>query len=101
MAPRATRSTACRARRSHRTTERVSNVAGLPLGRDAIRLGVECHPDVGHQLIAVAARFLARGLGREAAQEGEQRLDLADLRILAAGEHALDHAALEPAGAPP
>src|SRR5579883_1273457 len=51
-----------------------------------------------HQLLAVAARLLARGLGGEAAQEREQRLDLADIGFLAAGEHALDHAPLEARG---
>src|ERR1051325_100653 len=72
----------------------------LLLRRHAVlRVGVAVV--LGDQILAVAARLVARGLGGEAAQQREQRLDLADLRLLAAGEHALDHAPLEPAGAAP
>ena len=53
-----------------------------------------------HQPIAEQARFLACGFGGEAAQEREQRLELAEVLVLAARQHALDHPPLQPRGSP-
>ena len=66
---------------------------------------------VGHQIVAEHAGFLARGLDREAPQQGQQRGHIILAQVLAAQvvtsqvvtaqasatrQHALDHAPLEP-----
>ena len=50
----------------------------------------------GNELVAEQPRLLARRLGGEAAQQREQRRQIAELLVLAAGQDALDHAPLEP-----
>ena len=49
-----------------------------------------------HQFVAEHARLFARRLGGKAAQQHQQRLDVAERLLCAARQHALDHAALEP-----
>jgi CheY-like chemotaxis protein len=63
------------------------------LGGGGLRLVVK---SFGHQLVAEQARLLARGFGGEAPQQREQRRDVAQRLLAAAGEHTLDHTALEP-----
>src|SRR5262245_2400535 len=50
------------------------------------------------QFLAEQPRLFARRLGGEAPQQHQQRAGVARFVLLAAGEHALDHAPLEPGG---
>src|SRR5262249_34692688 len=76
-------------------------VADVALAKSALRGGAvvwwrQEMRILAHEILAIEPRLFARGLGRVAAQQREQRLDLADHRPLASRQHALDHAPLEP-----
>ena len=45
--------------------------------------------------IAESPRLVARRFGRGTAQQGDQRRDIAAIRIFACAQHPLDHAALQ------
>jgi hypothetical protein len=50
----------------------------------------------GDEFVAEQPRLFARRFRREAPQQREKRRNFAQFGILAAGQHALDHAPLEP-----
>jgi hypothetical protein len=63
---------------------------------DALRKRQGTPQSGGRQLVAKQSGFLARGFQREAPQQDQKRLDVGAAILLALGQDALNHAALEP-----